>query len=194
MVEHRQVRSNVQRETVEGASPHDPHPDRRDLPGCVTVRFDPDARVAIQSSCSGDPDVGERIDHELFDRAHVRDGVGAGASTFAGQGEDRIADELTRTVIRDVAATVGLHDRGAAGRGGGSQVRRIGPHAEGVGVRVFEEEQMVVGPGASQPVHQRVGVTVGDPAQPAQTQGHASSTAQSLVSRFALICARNAAA
>ena len=59
-----------------------------------------------------DAEVGERADEHRLERAHVGDDV---AQTVAPrrQRDDRVADELTGAVVRDVAAAVGADELGA---------------------------------------------------------------------------------
>src|SRR5205823_956952 len=74
------------------------------------------------------------------------------------QVDDRVADDLPRTVIRDIAAASGLVDLDAAGRqrvGRGEDVRSaaVAAHAERQHVRMLDEHQRVddlnVPPGTS---------------------------------------------
>ena len=46
------------------------------LRGSVAVGLDPHARVAVEPAGAGQPEVGQRVDEQLLDRADVGDGVG----------------------------------------------------------------------------------------------------------------------
>ena len=108
---------DVEREAVTGAAARDLHADRGDL--LVT---DPHAGIP-RLTVRGDTELGERVDEHAFERAHVRDDV-AQAVAPVGQRDDRVADELTGPVIRDVAAAIRAHELGADARRRHQHVRR----------------------------------------------------------------------
>jgi hypothetical protein len=84
--------------------------------------------------------------------------------------QDRVADELAGTVVRDVAAPIGVDELGSDRRRIDEHVGEIGarPHREDVGV--LQQQQPVVGPVGEQPVLQRVGIPVGHRAQPSHPE------------------------
>jgi hypothetical protein len=79
----------------------------------------------------------------LLDRADPSDRVGQSPAPSAGDVEHRIADELTGSVVGDVAATIGGHHRSADRRRIDQHIGRIGVHAERVHVGVFQQEEPV---------------------------------------------------
>ena len=70
------------------------------------------------------PEVGQRVDHQLLDRAHVGDGVGHAAPALARHRQDRVADELAGAVVGDVAAAVGATSSAPTDAGGTSTLPR----------------------------------------------------------------------
>src|SRR6202040_1622760 len=79
---------------------------RRDL-----LVADPDAGVARRTS-GGDTEVGAHRDQNVLELADVGDDVALARPPFL-EGDDRIADELARTVIRHVAAAIGVYELGS---------------------------------------------------------------------------------
>ncbi len=145
------------------------------------------------------PEIGERVDEHGLERAHVRDDV-AHAVAPLGQRDDRVSDELTRTVVRDVAATVGVDEIGTDRLRRHEHVRRVGSRAERVDVRVLEQEQVVVVGSLVERSLECVGIRVRDAPEPSgperhpRGRGQSSSDAQSWCSSRSRIAARNAAA
>ena len=203
VVEEAHVRVDVEGEAVHRPATREAHADGRDLAGVLALGIDPDPGEAIEPAGAGQAQVGQRVDHHLLDAVDVRRGVGHASAPLARHRQDRIADELARPVEGDVSATVGAHQIGTDLGRRRQQVAEVGPHAERVDGRVLEQQQPVVGtietrsrPGREQPLLQRMRVGVGHRAQPAHAQrgGHASSAAQSRVSRICLTSRRKAAA
>ena len=128
VVEVRQVGIDVEGEAVHRAAAAQAHADGRDLRGPV----DPHARVAVEPGRTGEPEVGQRVDQHLLDRAHVGDGVGHAAAPLAGHRQDRVADELARPVVGDVAAAVGADQLGADASGVDQHVGRDRPRTPSV--------------------------------------------------------------
>ena len=87
-----------------------------------------------------------------------------------GQRDDRVPDELARTVVRDVAAAVGAHEGGAHARRRHEHVLERRLRAERVDVRVLEQQQVVTCRVLVQAPLERVGVGVPDPPEPADDQ------------------------
>ncbi len=163
-----EVGVDVEREAVHGAAATQAHADGRDL-----AVLDPHARVAVESGRTGEPEVRERVDQQLLDRAHIGDGVGHAAAPLAGHREDRIADELTRPVVGDVAAAVGTDQLRTDSFGSDEHVGGIGPHAQREDVGMLEQQQMVVGRMLEQRVLQRERIAVAHTTEPPDAQrGH----------------------
>ena len=123
---------------------------------------DPHARVAGEAAGAGQAEVGAHVDHQLLDAVDVG-GRGAGR---VGPGQDRVADELARPVVGDVAAPVGADQGRAEVVGVGEDVVERPPQAEGEDVRVLEEEQVGVGGPLEQRPLEGVGVGELRPPQP----------------------------
>ena len=136
VVEEREIGIDVEREPVHRAPAAQLHADRRDL-----AVLDPHARIPVEASGAAHAEIGERVDQQLLDGAHVRDRVGHAAAALPRHGEDRIADELAGAVIRDVATSIGAHELGAHVRGRHEHVAHVGAHAERVDVRMLEQQQ-----------------------------------------------------
>jgi hypothetical protein len=192
VVEHRQVGGHVEGEAVHRTPPGDAHTDGGDLPRGVALRIDPHAGHAFHSPAPGEPEVGEYVDDELFDRVDVgRDR--AGAARYV---PDDVADELSGPVVGDIAAPVGPVHRGPDSRRiVDEHVFRSGPHAERVHRWVLEEEQVVVAAavGVEAPLKSEP-VFVADAAQPTNPLSGHTSADQSRVSRMVRTRSMNAAA
>ena len=138
MREERQVGVDVEGEAVHRAPADVADPDGGDL-----AIVDPDARELVDGGGAGQAEIGERADEHLLEGVDVRRRVG---DTGDGrQGEDRVADELARSVVGDVAAAVGLDELGADLGGRHEDVAQVGPHTERVHVRMLEQQQVVGG-------------------------------------------------
>ena len=101
----------------------------------------------------------------------VGHGVGHAPAALAGNGEDRIADQLSGAVVGDVAAPVGPHQLGPDRRRVDEDVGHVGPGAERVDVGVLEQQEPVVGTALEQGVLQVERLPVGHRAEPAHPQG-----------------------
>ena len=184
---------------MHGPGPGQAHPDGGDLAGPESSRIDPHAGVALHPA-RVEPQAGQHVDEHLLQPPDVGGGVGHPAAPLAGDGEDRVADELARPVVGDLAAPVGLHHLGPEGLNVGQQVAPAAPAAQGHHVGVLQQQQMVVAGAAVQPPLQGQGVAVGDPPQPADAQGRVrpggqrTSASQSRVSMISLTRCRKAAA
>ncbi len=95
-------------------------------------------------------------------------------------------------IIGLIGIAVGAHELGTDAGGIDEHVRRVGPHAERVDVRVLEQEQVVVVAASPQGVLEGERVSVAHATEPADPQHAYSSWAQSLVSRISLSRATNA--
>ena len=169
------VGRHVEGEPVHGPAPGEAHADGRDLARVVAVGVDPDARVLAQPAGPGQADVGQRVDEELFDRAHVGDGVGQPVLPAAPLGRkrhDRVADELARPVVGDVATPVGAHQVGPDVGGWHEDVAHVGPHAQRVDVRVLEQQQVIVGRAGVKGPLQGPRLAVGHLAEPPRAERH----------------------
>ena len=102
---------------------------------------DPDSR-AFRNAAGLDTEIRQRIDERLFDRAHVR----AHIALPVAQVQDGIADDLSRSVIGDVAAAVGGME-GDAGAGqdffASQEVFHVTVAAERDGVGVLQQDELV---------------------------------------------------
>ena len=103
----RQVGRDVEGEAVHRAPVLEAHADGADLARVRPVGVDPHARVLGQSA-GVDAEGRQRVDDELLDVAHV-----LGRAERVGDRQDRIADELARAVVRDVAAAAHGDEVGA---------------------------------------------------------------------------------
>ena len=159
---------------MHGATPREAHADGRDLARVGSLGVDPHPGVLPQAPAAGQAQVGQRVDQELFDGAHVGDGVGhaAGAAVLGRQGEDRVADELARSVVGDVTTPVGAGQLGTDRTRRHQHVAEVGPHAQGVDGWVLEEQQVVVGALLEQAALQVERLAVRNPAQPADVEAH----------------------
>ena len=109
----------VQGEAVHRHTTGDPHSYRRYLlsswvhsgpPLLVRYSTDPNTGLAIYQVCR-DANFGQRFDDRPLQHAHVCDG----AQSNCPQINDRVANQLSRTVIGRFTAAVGLVDLDAAG-------------------------------------------------------------------------------
>ncbi len=165
------------------------------------VDVEPDARMTLEPTGVGQTEFGEGIDDQTFDVAHV-----IGRTQPVADVDDRIADELSGTVVRDVATALDGDQFGADRGGLATQVRgEVGPSTVGEHVRVFQQQQVLAVAVFEQRRLNRQRLAIGHSTQPPDAQrggGHAdadrperqSSVDQSLVSRISLTRARNRAA
>ena len=79
-----------------------------------------------------------------------------------GHGDDRVGHQLARPVVGDVAAPVGALQHGTHQRRVDQHMLLVRVLSERVGVRVLQDEEVVVGRLGGQRVLQRVGLVVGD--------------------------------
>ncbi len=160
------------------------------LRGVGPVGVDPDAGVLPDAAGPGQAEVGQRVDHDLLEAVHV----GRTRGRVVGHGDDRVGHELTRAVIGDVAAAVRPLEGGADRSGVDEHVAVVGVRAEGVHVRVLEDEEVVVGPVRGQGVLEVVGLVVRDRPERPDAQHRSwpqSSAAQSRLARRSDTRARN---
>ncbi len=106
------------------------HPDRRDFPRVLALGIDPDSRVARLSRCTTQTEVAECVDHHLFERMDV----GWPGRRVARHRDNRIGNELSRTVEGHVTAAVGLFQGGTDAGGIHQDVGGIRPDTERVDV------------------------------------------------------------
>jgi hypothetical protein len=66
---------------------------------------DPYSRISLESPGSCDTEVAKGVDHELFDQEDM-----VGGSDAIVEFQNWIADELPRTVVRDVTAALDGHE------------------------------------------------------------------------------------
>jgi hypothetical protein len=97
-------------------------------------------------------------------------GVAHASAALAGNREDRVADELARTVVRDIASAVGTDEFGTDVVGCHEDVRGISPHAEREHVRMLEQQKVIVRRALEQRVLQCEGVAVADTTEPPDAQ------------------------
>ena len=188
VVEHREVGIDVERETVARPAPRHAHADRRDL-----LVADPHAGVPGRARRI-DAEVGQRGNQHRFEPADVRDDIALTGAPL-GERDDRIADELTRPVIRDVAPAIRVDELGTDRRRVAQHMGEIGARPEGVHVRMLLQQQIVVGCALVDRALQRLGLPVRNQPEPARVERlHASSGSQSRVSRTVRTSLRNEAA
>ena len=123
----------------------------------------------MKSPCL-DPEIGEHFDQHLFDPVDVGGRVGHTATPLPGHGENRVAHQLTRTVIGDVSAPVRVDDRGAQRLDIDKQVVSRRAPTQRDDMVVLEQEQVVLGRVITQLALQGNGVSVVDSAEPANSQ------------------------
>ena len=108
----------------------------------------------------------ERVDDELLDVAHV-----LGRTERVRHVDDRIADELPGTVVRDVAAPPDGHEVGAdSGRVATQVVGEVGPRSVREHVGVLEQQQVLFSPVIEQRLLDGQRLPVRDRAEPADTE------------------------
>ncbi len=181
---------NVDGKAVHGHSTGDPDPDRCNLATCG-----PDSGETLLCP-RVDTEVPERTDDRFLDPPHVTDHVESVRETR--DRKDRIAHELSGAVVCDVTTTINMMDLGSdvAQIGfGNQQVGPVAVAADGIRMRMFQEEQIVVTappayPALPEGLLEVPGLCIWQPSQPADTKlcrRHANSWSQSHVSRFSLI-------
>ncbi len=185
--EHPEIRAHVQCEPVARATharsaPRSPRSSRRP----PTPR---EARHTVRR----DAELGERVDDDVLERAHVGDHVTLAVAPLR-ERHDRVADQLPRAVVRDVTAAIRAHQLRAHARRRYEHVLGIRARAQRVDVRMLEQQQVVVGRALVQRALQPVALGVGHPTEPAGPQHHSSSASQSRCSSTSFIAPRNAAA
>jgi len=132
--ERPEVAVAVQREAVQGGGACHPDPDGGDLAGRATlVGRDPHPGPPLDPA-GRQAHVGAHRDQRLFESPHEIDHV----QRF-GQPDDRIADQLTGAVPGDLAAAVGVDDRGAVL---GTLLGQGAPPG-GVGGGMLEQQQRI---------------------------------------------------
>ncbi len=144
VVEHRQIRVDIEGEAVHRPAPVHPHADGAYLAGAATaLGAEPYTRVPIEPLSPLQAEVTEHVDDELLDPMDK----GRHGSRPDGHVQHRVADELAGPVIGDVTAAVCLADLRPRLVDARQQVITAGSHSEGVHGGVLEEEQVVAGPG-----------------------------------------------
>jgi len=144
--------------------PVDPHPTAQSLRGAGP--WGPSRRRdSPQADGAAEPEITDCVDHELLDGVD-----GAGTARSHRDIEDRIADELARTVIGDIATAVGVDKLCTDGLRIGKDVLGLGAHAEGVHMRVLEQEQVLRATRFAQSSLEDIGVPVPDAAEPPDAQ------------------------
>ncbi len=148
----------MERAAATRAGPEGPHPDGCDFAGVRTAGVEPDPGVRVVARGPGQAEVGQRLQHHLLETVHV----GRAGRGIVGHRDDRVGDQLARTVVRDVAPAVGALEHRADGGGIDEHVALLGVRAQRVGVGVLQDQQVVVGRLARQGVLQRVRLVVGN--------------------------------
>src|SRR5680860_82275 len=151
-----QVNVAVQREAVHGDAAADPDAEGRDLAfGAPVIGTQPDT-AATRDAGRSHAEIGADMDQGLFQPAHVVDD-----EHVVGQPHDRVADELTRPVERDLAATVHVDYRDPGGVATRTLVR-LGALAGGEHRGVLEEQHRVGSTGYDRLVHLALEVPGGE--------------------------------
>ena len=135
---------------------------------------------------------------------HIRRGVGHPSPAPTGHVEDRVTDQLTRTVVGDVATPISLDELGTKRTkliSVDQQVLTGGAATRGDRVGMLQEKQMITATDEQRPLKgQRVSVR--DPPEPtdpkspvvARAGGQRTSASQSRVSMISFTRCMNAAA
>ena len=152
---------------MHGTPPRHPNADGADLAGTVSLGIQPHARVAAEAAGAGQAQIAQDVNDELLDAVNV---AGRGVAAH-GHRQDRVADELARSVIGDIAAPVAGYQLGADRGRVHEDVLGPRPHAEGVDVGMLQEEQPVIQPRGPQAALEGQAVLVAHPTQPARPQG-----------------------
>ena len=163
VAEHGQVGAHVERDAVECASPpgtgaQRAYADGGDLAGVRAAGVEPDARVLALARRPVQTEVGQRRDDDLLQAVHV---LGASGGVV-GHRDDRVGHELTRPVVGDVTATVGPLEDGADRHRIDQHVALVGVRTQRVGVRVRQDQQVVVDGLGREGMLERVGLVVGN--------------------------------
>ena len=161
---------DVEREPVHRSTAAQSHTDRGDLAGMIGLGLDPHARKVAQTPDLAEPEIAEDVDHDLLDRANVRNRVGHATTALARHPQHRITDELTGSVVGHISAAVGHHELRAHLRGIDQHVASIGAGTQRVDVRMLEQQQMIGRRPREQAVLQRQRVVVVDRPEPARVQ------------------------
>jgi hypothetical protein len=122
----------------------------------------PDAGTVRKPTGAAEPEITDCVDHELLDGVDVRRHRAKAHRDI----EDRVPDELARTVIGDIATAVGVDKLCTDGLRIGKDMLGLGAHAEGVHVRVLEQEQVLRATRFVQSSLQGMSVPVPDAAEP----------------------------
>ncbi len=175
----RHVGRDVEGEAVHRAAVAQAHADRRDLArddrriGMIDV--EPHTGEALEATGVRQAQLGERIDDQAFDAAHV-----VGRAEPVADVEDRVPDELAGAVVRDVAAAFDRDEFGADRGGFTTQVvLEVGSGPVGEHVRMFEQQQMLLVAVLEQRRLDRQRLAIGDAPEPADVQrrvGHQPGT------------------
>ena len=155
---------------MQGAPAAHAHADGGNLARPHTARVEPDPPVALQPSRAVESQVAEDLDEQVLEALHVRRGRAEPARPRAAERQDRVADELSGTVVGDVTTPVGAAEFGTGGGGIHQQVRDGGPRTHRDDVGMLEQQQVVAGTVGVQAPLQRPGLVVADPAEPANGQ------------------------
>ena len=167
-VEVRELDRHVQGDPVVAHAALDAQPERADLARGGSVGVHPAARMSV-ATAGLDAERPARVDHRALERAHQRPYEQAPTA----QADDRVGHQLARAVVGHLAAPFDADDVDPARcerLGRGEDMRRIRGAAEREHGRVLEQQQLVadpvVGARSGQPLLQRPGPFVGDPAEP----------------------------
>ena len=176
-----------------------PHTDRADLARVRSADPHPHAGILRQHPHVGDAQLVERADDQCLDGRDVVRGT-----QRVGHVDDRIADQLARTVVGDVAASLHRHEFGAHRHRVDPHVDvEVGPRSVGEDVWVLQQEEVVGRAVLEQHGLQGQGLAIRHAPEPTHTkrtgrhacgQTRQSSANQSRVSRSCLIAVRNPAA
>src|ERR1019366_76705 len=166
VTEHGEIWFYVQGKAVHRPSPGEPHTDGAELARCRPLGVDPHTGIAAKPGGALYAEIADDVDHKLFDGVHMRR-YRAEAETDI---QDGVADQLTWAVIGDVTAPVGSDELGTDRLRVDENVLGLGAHAEGVDVRMLEQEQVLLGACVAQVLLQDVRAPVPDAPEPADAQ------------------------
>ena len=166
-----------------------PDTDGADLARLGPVGVDPHSRV-LGEPARRDTEGGQRVDHQLLDVAHM-----LGGTQPVGHVDDRVADQLSRAVVRDVATPADADELGADVSGVTTQVAvEIRSRPVGEDVRMLQQQQVLLASTVEQRLLDGQRLPVRDRAEPADAQHQDVNSDQSRVSRISLIRLRKLAA
>ena len=156
---------------MHGSTTRKPNTDCTDLAWLGPIDTNPHAGVLVEAADIFDAELGETGHDHTLDRAHV-----LCRAHRVWHVDDRIADELARTVIGHIPASPHRHEFGADGAWVNQDVDgKVGAWSVGEDVRMLEEQQMILDAVTEQRLLHRERLAVGNPPEPANAKSHVTT-------------------